>query len=411
MPQSLQVDEYIKQICLADNLETYDPYDVWKTPCGFFIKDLYNRHPRRGFLPAALLTLIDTFINNGHRWFYSSQEYPIVRALAAQCLLNLYRVRPKKEYLESTVRHLDWLKAHACTGTHGLGWGLHFRYAVAKNLIYDENTPFSTMTPYVLEAFVQFTDLTGDRRYESEILGVYRFFNEDIRVMEESEHAMATSYTPSRDRTVINASSYAMWSYALLLAFLNEHEKADVTRKIIKLYRFIQQQQRPDGSWLYATSSGSFIDCFHSCIVLKNLWKTRDLHHLDECEEVISRGYQYVKNVFFDPMSGLYRRFALANKPGLIRFDLYDNAEMLNLSILLHDFKEADRLLPIIRSRFHDGDAIYSQILLGGLRTNKNMLRWAVMPYLYALTLRLRSSNMPQAAKEQTFPCVEYLGQ
>lgn len=393
MPQSLQIDDLVRRICLEDSLRTYDPYDIWKTKFGFSIKNLYNCSPRSGLLPAALLTVIDTFINNTARWCYSPQEYPIVRALAAQCLLNLYRIRQEKTYLESTIRHLDWLKAHACTGTHGLGWGLQFRYAVAKNLIYDENTPFSTMTPYVLEAFTHFTALTGDRRYEAEIHGVHRFFNEDIRAMEEDEHMLATSYVPGNDRTVINASSYAMWSFALLLKFLNEQEQVDAKRKIAKLYRFIQQQQRPDGSWLYARSPSSFIDCFHSCIVLKNLYKTQHVVPLEECENVISRGYRYVKNEFLDPSTGLYRRFSVANKPGLVRYDLYDNAEMLGLSLLLKDIEETNRLLPLIRSTFHAGDAIYSQIVLGGLRRNKNMLRWAVMPYLHALTLMPRAST------------------
>lgn len=387
MPQLLQVDELVKRICLKDSLTTYDPYDIWKTQWGFFIKNLYNCRPRGGLLPAALLTLIDTFINNNARWFYSPQEYPVVRALAAQSLLNLYRISPENEYLESTIRHLDWLKAHACKGTKGLGWGLQFRYAVTKHLVYDENTPFSTMTPYVLEAFIDFTNLTGDRRYESEIHGIYRFFAEDIQVMEETEQTMATSYVPGIDRTVINASSYAMWSFALLLEFLNEEEKAVAKRKIVKLYRFIQQQQRPDGSWLYATSANSFIDCFHSCIVLKNLYKTQRVFALEECESVISQGYQYVKAAFKDPITGLYRRFSVANKPGLVRFDLYDNAEMLNLSFLLRDVEETKRLLPIVNSTFRMGDDIYSQIVLGGFRKNKNMLRWAVMPYLNTLTL------------------------
>lgn len=399
------MEALVKRICLADNLATYDPYDIWKTWWGFWVKDLYNCHPWGGLAPAAALTLIDTFPNNARRWLYSPQEYPIVRALAAQCLLNLYERRPNQECLEATIRHLNWLKAHACTGTRGLGWGLQFRYAVAKDLVYDENTPFSTMTPYALEAFVRFTDVTGDRRYEADILGIYRFFEEDIRRMEETEDTMATSYTPSYDRTVINASSYAMWSYALLLAFLDRTKQVEVKRKIEKLYRFIRQHQRPDGSWLYATSSDSFIDCFHSCIVLKNLYKTHRLLLLDEGEQIIAQGYRYVKRAFLDEGSGLYRRFVLANKPGLVQFDLYDNAEMLALSVLLHDAKETQRLLPIMNAMFHVGDTIYSQVIVGGLRRNKNMLRWAVMPYLYALTLMVRASDGAQQSRNVFASC------
>lgn len=408
MHQLLQVEALVKRICLADNLKTYDPYDVWKTKWGFCVKDLYNCHPWGGLIPAALLTLSDTFLNNTSRWMYSPQEYPIVRALAVQCLLNLYVRCPDQAYMDAATRHLDWLKAHACTGTHGLGWGLQFRYAVAKNLVYDENTPFSTMTPYVLEAFVQFTHLTGERRYETEILGIYRFFEQDIRTMEETEEMMATSYTPMHDRTVINASSYAMWSFALLLEFLNEHERVEAKRKIAKLYRFIREHQCPDGSWLYATSSGSFIDCFHTCIVLKNLYKTHQLLQLDEGDRAVSQGYQYVKRAFLDPGTGLYRRFALANKPGLVRFDLYDNAEMLSLSVLLQDVQETQRLLPIIESTFQVGDSIYSQVIVGGLRKNKDMLRWAVMPYIYALSLAMPLNGAIERSRNLSLPCAEY---
>jgi len=386
MRQSLQFDELVRRNCARDDLSTYDPYDIWKTNWGFRIKHFYNCHPHLGLLPAAALTVFDTFLNNGARIFYTPQEYPIVRALAAQCLLNLCRNCPQDEYFTYAMRHLDWLKAHACTGNHGLGWGLRFRYAVAKDLIYDDNTPFSTMTPYVLEAFVQYSDLTGDRRYEQEIHGIYRFFAEDIQVMEDTKDTMATSYVPRKDRIVINASSYAMWCFTLLLKFLGKEERAETERRVVKLYRFVQRQQRSDGSWLYAPTPSSFIDCFHSCIVLKNLYKTQRVVHLEGCETVISRGYEYVKNAFLDTKTGLYRRFSVANKPGLVTFDLYDNAEMLNLSTLLGDVEEAKRLQPIIKNTFCIDDDIYSQIVLGGLRRNKNTLRWAVMPYLYALT-------------------------
>jgi hypothetical protein len=33
----------IELFCAQEDLATYDPYDVWKTPLGFRVKDLYNR--------------------------------------------------------------------------------------------------------------------------------------------------------------------------------------------------------------------------------------------------------------------------------------------------------------------------------------------------------------------------------
>jgi hypothetical protein len=47
-----------------------------------------------------------------------------------------------------------------------------------------------------------------------------------------------------------------------------------------------------------------------------------------------------------------------------------------------------------IQRSFCDGQDIYSQIDFLGMRRNKNMLRWAVMPYLYALS-QIESSADP----------------
>ena len=72
-----------------------------------------------------------------------------------------------------------------------------------------------------------------------------------------------------------------------------------------------------------------------------------------------------------------------------MRFDLYDNAEALNLVLRMGDLDFADRLLSSILRRFADGPAIYSQIDVLGIRRNKNTLRWAVMPLLYAMSQRI----------------------
>jgi hypothetical protein len=82
----------------------------------------------------------------------------------------------------------------------------------------------------------------------------------------------------------------------------------------------------------------------------------------------------------------LFKRFSVKNKPSIVKFDLYDNAEMLNLALLLGDRCVADKLIASIDRNFRAGTDIYSQIDLFGVRRSRNTLRWAVMPYLYALS-------------------------
>src|SRR6476469_6880222 len=80
----------IDRFCTPGDLSTYDPYDLWKTSVGFHVKNFYNSWPRFGLLPAGALTLFDHLGNNGLRWCYRRMEYPVVRAFAALCLVNLY---------------------------------------------------------------------------------------------------------------------------------------------------------------------------------------------------------------------------------------------------------------------------------------------------------------------------------
>ena len=175
-----------------------------------------------------------------------------------------------------------------------------------------------------------------------------------------------------------------MYSYALLLVYLASQERSRIEAKVRKLYAYVQRSQRADGSWFYSPHGRSFIDCFHSCIVLKNVLKTNKIIRLNGSERLVSSGYEYVKRAFFDKRHCLFRRFSVSNKPSLARFDLYDNAEVLNLAFLLGDRELFQSLLTSVIQHFCRGLDVYSQIDLIGALRNKNTLRWAVMPFLYA---------------------------
>jgi hypothetical protein len=376
----------IERLCTADDFLTYDPYDIWKTDLGVRTKSLYNCNRYLGALPASALMVIDLYVNNGTRICYRKKEYPIVRSLVALSLLTVYGRSRQEKYLKLAKEHIEWLLNNCCEGYHGLGWGLGFAWPVSCGLTYDANTPLSTATPYALEALVDYSNRTGSNEFLPSIAKVYDFFESDIKVVRESESSIATSYGPTRDRVVTNAVSYVMYSYSMLLPFVPATEKLSVESKIIKLYNFVTSQQSEDGSWLYSPDGNSFIDCFHSCIVLKNIIKSSRIFPLPRSDAVVRKGYQYLVKNLYDPTHGLCKRFSRKNKPSLVKFDLYDNAEMLNLAQLMGDRSLAESLQEAIRRTFHDGPDIYSQIDIFGTKQNKNMLRWAVMPYIYALS-------------------------
>jgi len=380
------MEQFLQEFCLRSDLKTYDPYDIWKTGIGVKVKNLYNTSRILGAVPAAGLTLYDLLFNNRIRIGYSKQEYPIVRALASQVLLNEYRKSGDNNLLEAANNHLKWLEANQSVGYSGACWGLGFTWSAFKNIIYDANTPHATHTPYALEAFHLYTGITQDTRYVDLIRSCFWFFEKDLHVLYEDEETMAVSYGPYIDKIVTNASSYTLFAYSIFLSYFPE-KRDYILEKMHRLFRFIRKNQHKDGSWFYShPEEESFIDCFHSCFILKNLLKANKVVHIEGLDDVVNKGFRYINENFLNKESGLYKRFTRQNKLSFTRFDLYDNAEVLNLATIMGDKKRAAEINERVRQHFIEGRNIYSSIDYLGLKRNKNTLRWAVMPYLYALS-------------------------
>ena len=381
----MATNSLLLKYCIKDSLETFDPYDIWKIKLGEITKRFYNFNKFLGIIPAIILTCFDFFINNKLRLFYKKQEYPVVRAFAAMSLLNQYKCEINENLLLNIEKHLDWLKNNYSKGYSGYCWGINFIHVVSNKVNYPKDQPFSTITPYVLEAFLNYKEITNDNCYDDVIHKIFLFFENDIKIIEETEDYLITSYGTFKDRIVINAISYTLYSYSL---FLNIYKDKDgyIKNKIIKLYNYIRENQKENGSWLYSPEGDSFIDCFHSCFILKNLIKASAFIDLKEVDVVIEKGYGYIEENFYNIKYGLYKRFTKSNKPSIIKFDLYDNAEMLNLLLLLNKYDLALELKNNIEKVFIKGEDIYSVIDLFGNKKNKNTLRWAVMPYLYSIS-------------------------
>lgn len=377
---------FIEKYLLSDSLSTYDPYDIWKTNLGVKIKQLYYKNKYLGIIPAGLITIYDLYLNNSLRLGYKKQEYPIVRAQATLTLLNLYKRENRSVYLEYARKHIDWLIENSSSGYKGFCWGTGFKIVISDKLIYDKTVPFSTNTPYILEALYEYYQLTKDQNIYKIIISIYEFYEKDLIILEENEEILITSYGPFKDRVVTNAVSYTMFAYSIFYNLLDNKEY--IRKKIQKMMNFIVSVQRDNGSWLYSPyDKNSFVDCFHSVFILKNIIKTSLNIQVQFDVNITVNGYKYLLENFFNDKYQLFKRFSISNKPSLIKFDLYDNAEMLQLSKLMNDMELTQKLKKSIEINFFMENNIYSIMELFGARKNKNTLRWAVMPYLLAKSL------------------------
>jgi len=186
-------NELIEKYLLSDDLSTYDPYDIWKTDIGIKVKQLYYKNKYLGLLPAGVLTIYDLYINNSLRLGYTKQEYPIVRAQAVLTLINLYKKSKKEIYLEYAKKHIAWLIENSSKGYSGYCWGTGFTIVISDKLTYDETVPFSTNTPYILEALYEYFKITNDGEILKVIISIYEFYEKDILTIKEDKNILITS--------------------------------------------------------------------------------------------------------------------------------------------------------------------------------------------------------------------------
>ena len=176
--------------------------------------------------------------------------------------------------------------------------------------------------------------------------------------------------------------------FTILSTYVEREEQNKTLSKINRLYQFLCNGQNDDGSWYYYTDKtylGNFIDCFHSCFILKNIIKANNIVALEKSEEVIQKGYDFLKKNMYDSNKQLMNNFYIKDKPTFIKYELYDSAEMLNIAVLLKDYEFAKQLNEGIMKYFFKKEHIYSQIDILGNKHYKDCFRWSIYPYLNGL--------------------------
>ena len=179
-----------------------------------------------------------------------------------------------------------------------------------------------------------------------------------------------------------------MMMYALLADRLPGKQE-NLIEKAVRLFNFVKSRQNRDGSWFYYadTEKGNFIDCFHSCFVLKNLIKFGRLANTD-VSHIVNSGLGYLLRIFIDSQYNLARRFSISANPSLAKFDLYDQAELLNVLVMARWTALAKMLYGSVMEHFYiPGKGTFGyQIDRFGILNRMTYLRWAVMPMIYALS-------------------------
>ncbi len=357
-----------------------DPYDPWMTPSGVRTREMFYAGRLAGKIRAVVTGLADWWTPGLLRSVIGAEPlaYPIT---VAQLIMMSDHADPQAS--------LHALEASAVPdrARFGLAWGLGFPW-MSKNGLYGADIPFVTHTPYAMEALLHLAskhDAVADAA-KADFIETWQFLDA-LLVMHESADELALSYAPvDEPRIVINANAYACFAYAMH-GVHNPGVSGEARERSRRLARFVLRNQSPEGFWHYYADQlpGNFIDCFHSCFVLKNLRKAAALDPElgDEYGDALERGRTWIDEAMFDAGRGLARRFAERDIKDPFTWDLYDQAEYLGILIDWGEYDRARALVQRVDQVFSDGTDWFVRLDMFGRRWGRNFGRWGMVPYLY----------------------------
>jgi len=375
-------------------MTVYDPYDLWSSSIGVIIRRWYYDGKFVGKVFAVSLSIADLLAPMLLRRILriSPKPYPVLTA--HECLRSLVL-----NLDVSPLNCLEELQSVAInpTNTEHLSWGLGLFWA-SKNGVYKPDVPFVTHTPYVMEALLAFADEVSSHTQAMTMFNGTWDFLESLKVMFEDDMRLALSYAPLEEpHIVVNANSYAAFAYALHAVHGREAMRGIAREKALRLTRWVVSQQNDDGSWFYTADRGPWdmIDGFHSCFVVKNLLKVKQLlpESTPHVDDAVARGWLFIREHIFDAREGLCRRYAIRPRRDAFKWELYDQAEYLGLLVDFSLLDEAQEFSRFVEQRFRKGEHWYCRIDVIGRLWGRDFLRWGITPFQYHQARLLRAQE------------------
>jgi hypothetical protein len=373
---------------------SYDQYDFWSTKYGKYSKRIYYTNKIFGSLLVVPIFIIEILIPSSRKIFVKRKRFPIADAHLIMGYINLYNSTKKESYLQKAEEIGDILLNSSIKGFSGYCWGYPFDWMTNRGL-WKRNTPLITTTPYCFEAYLALYDSTANEKYLKIARSIFDFAMNDIYNNVINDNEIASSYSTVDKSKVVNASAYRAFILAESSERFNNEEAKVLANKLVN---FILDKQNDNGSWLYAIENpqDAFIDNFHTCFVLKNLFKSNLVLRRKEIDESIIKGYIFYKNHLltkdFRPIP-----FSYVSRFNIVKEETYDYAEGILLGILLQEMIPESLDISVIMA----GNLItnyqtisgyfITRIMLFNFKNKVPYMRWPQSQIFFALSTLIKS--------------------
>jgi hypothetical protein len=374
---------------------SYDQFDFWGSGVGVFSKKLFYKHKILSAPLVLILQILESFLPRARVLFAPKRRFAIGDAHFALGFMNLYRYYREEKHLAVARQLLAEILSYRTETPSGLGWGYPYTWVTGR-AVYPPGTPFITVTPYGFDAFLEMYDLSGEEKYLHTAAQSAKFAAYDLEETVISKNETAAGYGPLDKSRVINANAYRS---ALLLNAFHRFGLREYKEKAIKNINFVLNRQQADGSWDYAVSE-PFIDNFHTCFVLKNLYKSYCFLQDEKILAAVKKGYRYYREHLFRS-DNTPRHFAKIRNPKFRKIEMYDYAEGIALGPLLNPVIDGARDFSLELARYlidHfqlKKGYFVTRVTTLNTRNTVPYLRWPQAQLFYALTTLLKKGIIP----------------
>ena len=368
---------------------SYDPYDIWGTRYGLWSRKIYYGKGKLAIPLVAPVVAVDLLCPSLRQLFVKKDRFATCDAQLLLAFLNLHKITKEEKYLKRAVALGDEILEYSIPGYKGPCWGYPFDWQNNKDEVWPKNTPYITCTPYCYEAYLGLFEATGEDRYLNLVSRIAEFIFGDLKNLPTGPDSAAGSYSPFDERQVVNATAYR----AYILADAGKRfGREDYLRDSRLNLNFVLESQADDGSWLYAMNEKkSYIDNFHTCFNLKNLFKIHQIEADPRIESSIRRGFDYYRKNLIDAQ-GNPKPFAVKPRLQLAKLEMYDFAEGITLGSLIGGMiPEAGELArnlaeKLIQEHQLPAGHFVTRVFRGGFRHRFPFLRWSQAQLFYSLT-------------------------